>query len=87
MGGGEFYGAEFEWLGLLILGVSSVLQVFALAMGPTEILGLNVFDIHSEALLLLAALTDGVNGSNPAPAPAVVRNFLRSISPLPGLLR
>jgi len=47
----------FEWLGLLILGVSSVLQMLALTLGPTKILGLNVFDIHSQALLLLGALT------------------------------
>ncbi|MFT4549591.1 MAG: glycosyltransferase involved in cell wall biosynthesis [Verrucomicrobiales bacterium] len=47
----------FEWLGLFILGVSSVLQLMALLIGPTQILGLNVFDLHSEALLLLAALT------------------------------
>jgi len=47
----------FEWLGLAILGVSSILQVCALALGPTEVLGLNVFDIHSQALLLLAAMT------------------------------
>ena len=47
----------FEWAGLIILGISSILQVLALAVGPTEILGLNVFDLHSQALLLLGALT------------------------------
>ena len=47
----------FEWLGLFILGLSSLLQICALSFGPTQILGLNVFDIHSQALLLLAALT------------------------------
>ena len=47
----------FEWLGLVILGICSVLQVSALVLGPTKVMGLNVFDIHSEALLLLGALT------------------------------
>ena len=47
----------FEWLGLFVLGVCTLLQVCALAIGPTEIVGLNVFDIHSQALLLLGALT------------------------------
>lgn len=47
----------FEWTGLIVLGVCSLLQVVAMMMGPTEILGLNVFDIHSEALLLLGALS------------------------------
>lgn len=47
----------FEWLGLIILAISSLVQVLALTLGPTEILGLNVFDIHSQALLLLGALT------------------------------
>lgn len=46
----------FEWLGLAVLAICSLLQLAAMAMGPTEVLGLNVFDIHSEALLLLGAL-------------------------------
>jgi glycosyltransferase involved in cell wall biosynthesis len=46
----------FEWTGLVVLLLCSLLQLAAMVMGPTEILGLNVFDIHSEALLLLGAL-------------------------------
>ena len=47
----------FEWLGLIILSICSVLQVLALVMGPTQVGPFNVFDIHSESLLLLGALT------------------------------
>ena len=47
----------FEWIGLIVLGASSALQLFALVTGPIQILGLNIFDFHSQALLLLAALT------------------------------
>lgn len=47
----------FEFAGLLILVLSSILQLGAVAIGPTRVLGLNVFDIHSMALLLLAGMT------------------------------
>ncbi|NIP95030.1 MAG: hypothetical protein GWO24_16915 [Akkermansiaceae bacterium] len=47
----------FEWLGLWVLGICSVLQVVALSLGPTKVAGLNVFDVHSQGLLLLGALT------------------------------
>lgn len=47
----------FELSGLLVLGICSILQIVAVILGPTKIMGLNVFDIHSEALLLLGALT------------------------------
>jgi glycosyltransferase involved in cell wall biosynthesis len=47
----------FEWIGLIVLGLSSMLQLTALITGPIEVAGLNIFDFHSQALLLLAALT------------------------------
>jgi glycosyltransferase involved in cell wall biosynthesis len=47
----------FEWIGLIVLLVSSALQFCALVTGPIKIAGLNIFDFHSQTLLLLAALT------------------------------
>jgi len=47
----------FEFFGLGILGASTLLQFFALLTGPVEVFGLNIFDFHTQALLLLAALT------------------------------
>jgi len=47
----------FELSGLLLVAVSTILQIFAIALGPTEIGGLNIFDMHSKALLLLAGIT------------------------------
>ena len=47
----------FEFSGLLLVAVSTTLQIFAIALGPTEIGGLNIFDMHSKALLLLAGIT------------------------------
>ncbi|MCB1064396.1 MAG: glycosyltransferase family 2 protein [Verrucomicrobiae bacterium] len=47
----------FEFAGLLLLGISSLLQLFAVLVGPTDLAGLNVFDLHSKALLLLAGIT------------------------------
>ncbi len=47
----------FECVGLGLLGVSSLLQLLAVLIGPTDLGGLNVFDLHSKALLLLAGLT------------------------------
>ncbi len=47
----------FEFLGLGTVLLSFVLQLAALLVGPTQILGLNVFDLHTKGLLLLAGLT------------------------------
>jgi glycosyltransferase involved in cell wall biosynthesis len=47
----------FEFSGLLLVAVSTILQIFAIALGPTELGGLNIFDMHSKALLLLAGIT------------------------------
>jgi glycosyltransferase involved in cell wall biosynthesis len=47
----------FEFSGLLLVAVSTILQVCAIALGPTEVGGLNIFDMHSKALLLLAGIT------------------------------
>ncbi|OGV63266.1 MAG: hypothetical protein A3K19_12895 [Lentisphaerae bacterium RIFOXYB12_FULL_65_16] len=42
----------FEWTGLALLVATSLLQVLAFAVGPTRIGCLNVFDYHSQALLI-----------------------------------
>ena len=47
----------FEWIGLIVLLLSSALQMCALITGPIKVGGLNIFDFHSQTLLLLAALT------------------------------
>jgi len=47
----------FESVGLLLLIVSTVLQVAAMVLGPVKIGIFNVFDVHSQALLLLGGLT------------------------------
>lgn len=47
----------FEQTGLLLLITCTVLQILATILGPTNILGLNVFDLHSKALLLLGGMT------------------------------
>lgn len=47
----------FESGGLLLVVLSSVLQGLAMLLGPTELAGFNVFDMHSKALLLLAGIT------------------------------
>jgi len=47
----------FESLGLFLLVSSSILQLLAALIGPTTIAGLNVFDLHTKALLLLAGIT------------------------------
>jgi len=47
----------FEVSGLVLVLVASVLQLAALVVGPTKVAGLNIFDLHTKALLLLAALT------------------------------
>lgn len=47
----------FEGTGLVLVGTSSLIQAAALLSGPVEIFGLNVFDLHTKALLLLAGIT------------------------------
>ncbi len=46
----------FEILGLLFMLPSLLLQTLAWAVGPTEVFGMNVFDLHSQAVLLLAGI-------------------------------
>ncbi|HSJ02419.1 MAG TPA: glycosyltransferase family 2 protein [Verrucomicrobium sp.] len=46
----------FEWLGLLAVVFATLLQIVATITGPVNFLGLNIFDLHSQALLLLAGL-------------------------------
>ncbi len=46
----------FEVTGLVLLVGSTLLQCLAFLMGPTAIGPLNLFDLHSQALLLLAGL-------------------------------
>lgn len=49
----------FEKTGLALVIGCSLLQLLALVMGKTEVFGLNIFQLHSKALLLLA----GLNGA------------------------
>ena len=51
--------ALFEWLGLALLIVGSLLQLSAAFTGPTAMGGFHVFDVHSQALLLLGGLLGG----------------------------
>jgi hypothetical protein len=46
----------FEFIGLGLMLLASALQIAAYALGPTQILGLNVFDLHSKILLLLGGV-------------------------------
>jgi glycosyltransferase involved in cell wall biosynthesis len=46
----------FEKAGLLIAVVASLIQLAALIFGPTKIGPFNVFDLHSQALLLLGGI-------------------------------
>jgi glycosyltransferase involved in cell wall biosynthesis len=46
----------FECTGLFLVLTSSVLQVLAFLLGPVALGPLNMFDLHSQALLLLAGL-------------------------------
>jgi len=45
----------FEWSGLAVLALSSVLQVVAFVIGPTRVGIFDVFDYHSQTLLIPAA--------------------------------
>lgn len=47
----------FEVGGLALVVASTLLQVLAIAIGPTDLSGFNIFDMHSKALLLLAGIT------------------------------
>ena len=47
----------FERLGLFLMLVPTLLQVVAVFTGPLKLAGLNIFDLHSQTLLLLTALT------------------------------
>lgn len=49
----------FESVGLLLLVVSTLLQLATVIFGPTKIGIFNVFDLHSQGLFLLAGLTGG----------------------------
>ncbi|MDB6138305.1 MAG: hypothetical protein JWO94_1377 [Verrucomicrobiaceae bacterium] len=46
----------FEAKGLLLVIVASVLQAIAAVTGPVSLGGIHIFDIHSQTLLLLAAI-------------------------------
>ncbi len=46
----------FELLGLTLIILATVLQAAAGIAGPSNIAGLNIFDIHSQVLLLLGGL-------------------------------
>ena len=48
--------ALFERLGLFMLVPATLLQCICTLMGPIRLLGMNIFDIHSQALLLMTAL-------------------------------
>ncbi len=48
--------ALFEWAGLAMLVPATVLQLVIAFTGPISLMGLNVFDLHSQALLLLTAV-------------------------------
>lgn len=47
----------FEASGIILVVLSTVLQILAIIIGPTDVAGLNIFDMHSKALLLLAGIT------------------------------
>lgn len=49
----------FESAGLILLIVSSALQLAAFILGPVKLGMFNVFDLHSQALFLLGGLTGG----------------------------
>ncbi|RBP48098.1 glycosyltransferase involved in cell wall biosynthesis [Roseimicrobium gellanilyticum] len=46
----------FEKLGLYVTVLATLMQIIACITGPIKVLGLNIFDVHSQALLLLAGL-------------------------------
>lgn len=46
----------FEFIGIILTVLASALQLTAYLVGPVNLLGLNVFDLHSKILLLFAGL-------------------------------
>lgn len=46
----------FEWIGIAFMLIATIVQALAVVTGPVNVLGLNVFDIHSQTLLLLIAI-------------------------------
>jgi len=46
----------FEFSGLMLAVMSTLLQILAFIVGPVNILGLNIFDLHSKIILLLSGL-------------------------------
>lgn len=46
----------FEWSGLLLLALSTVAQAMAALTGPMKVWRFHVFDIHSQAILLLMSI-------------------------------
>lgn len=48
--------ALFEWLGLLLLLCSTLLQGLAAITGPLSLWRFNILDIHSQAILLLMGI-------------------------------
>jgi hypothetical protein len=46
----------FEHVGILLLLLSTFLQITASITGPISIVGMNIFDVHSQALLLLGGI-------------------------------
>lgn len=48
--------ALFEWLGLLLMVPATLLQILAAITGPVALGPFNIFDLHSQALLLMAAI-------------------------------
>lgn len=48
--------ALFEWLGLLLLVPTTLLQILAAITGPVALGPFNIFDLHSQALLLMGAI-------------------------------
>jgi glycosyltransferase involved in cell wall biosynthesis len=47
----------FEYTGLAAVILSTLLQIATAILGPLQILGLNIFNLHSQAFLFLAGLT------------------------------
>lgn len=48
--------ALFEWSGLIVAVLATLLQFVALITGPINVAGLNIFDVHTCSLLLLAGI-------------------------------
>ncbi len=46
----------FEFIGLFLALVASLMQLLAFVTGPIAVVGLNIFDVHSKVLLLITAL-------------------------------